>query len=114
MTLFASTIALSAFLLFLVQPIIAKQILPWFGGSAAVWTTCIVFFQLVLLAGYFYSDLLIRRVAPKRQAIIHTGLLLLSLVLLPIIPSEAFKPTGATEPVGQILLLLAATIGLPY
>lgn len=114
MILFASTIALSAFLLFLVQPIIAKQILPWFGGSAAVWTTCIVFFQLVLLAGYFYSDLLIRRVAPKRQAIIHTGLLVLSLCLLPIIPSEAFKPTGATEPVGQILLLLAATIGLPY
>jgi len=113
-TLFASTIALSAFLLFLVQPIIAKQILPWFGGSAAVWTTCMVFFQLVLLAGYFYSDLLIRRVAPRRQAIIHTGLLVLSLVLLPIIPSEAFKPTGGSEPVGQILLLLAATIGLPY
>ncbi|MBP7660387.1 MAG: hypothetical protein KA778_10315, partial [Burkholderiaceae bacterium] len=114
MTLFASTIALSAFLLFLVQPIIAKQILPWFGGSAAVWTTCMVFFQLVLLAGYFYSDTLIRRVGPRKQAIIHTALLLLSLALLPIVPSEAFKPTEASDPVGRILLLLAATIGLPY
>ncbi|HPU51296.1 MAG TPA: fused MFS/spermidine synthase [Burkholderiaceae bacterium] len=114
MTLFASTIALSAFLLFLVQPIIAKQILPWFGGSAAVWTTCMVFFQLVLLAGYFYSDTLIRKVGPRKQAIIHTVLLLVSLALLPIIPSEAFKPTDASDPVGRILLLLAATIGLPY
>lgn len=114
MTLFASTIALSAFLLFLVQPIIAKQILPWFGGSAAVWTTCMVFFQLVLLAGYFYSDTLIRRVGPRKQAIIHTALLVLSLALLPIVPSEAFKPTEASDPVGRILLLLAATIGLPY
>ena len=64
MTLFASTIALSAFLLFLVQPIIAKQILPWFGGSAAVWTTCMVFFQFTLLAGYFYADTMVRKVTP--------------------------------------------------
>lgn len=114
MILYASTIALSAFLLFLVQPIIAKQILPWFGGSAAVWTTCMVFFQLVLLAGYFYSDLLIRRATPRRQAIIHTVLLLASLALLPIIPAESFKPTEGTDPMGRILLLLTVTIGLPY
>jgi hypothetical protein len=114
MILFASTITLSAFLLFLVQPIIAKQILPWFGGSAAVWTTCMVFFQLVLLAGYFYSDVLIRRAAPRRQAIVHTVLLVASLALLPIVPAEAFKPTDASAPIGRILLLLAVTIGLPY
>ena len=65
MILYAATITLSAFLLFLVQPIIAKQILPWFGGSAAVWTTCMVFFQVTLLAGYFYADLLIRRTPPR-------------------------------------------------
>jgi len=112
--LFASTITLSAFLLFLVQPIIAKQILPWFGGSAAVWTTCMVFFQLTLLAGYFYSDLLIRHASPRRQAIVHTALLLASLALLPIAPSEALKPVDASDPVGRILLLLALTIGLPY
>ena len=82
MTLFASTIALSAFLLFLVQPIIAKQILPWFGGSAAVWTTCMVFFQLVLLAGYAYADLITRRLDQRQQTLLHSGLLLASLLML--------------------------------
>ena len=62
MILFALTIFASAFLLFLVQPIIAKQILPWFGGSAAVWTTCLVFFQAALLAGYAYADVVVRRI----------------------------------------------------
>lgn len=61
MPVYAFTIALSAFLLFLVQPIVARQILPWFGGSAAVWTTCMMFFQVALLAGYAYSDLVVSR-----------------------------------------------------
>ncbi|MCA3180799.1 MAG: fused MFS/spermidine synthase [Burkholderiaceae bacterium] len=114
MLLHAATIALSAFLLFLVQPIVARQILPWFGGSAAVWTTCMVFFQLALLAGYFYSDVVIRKLAPRGQAIVHTVLLLASLAFLPITVSEAMKPTDASQPVGRILLLLTLTIGLPY
>jgi hypothetical protein len=114
MTLFASTIALSAFLLFLVQPIIAKQILPWFGGSAAVWTTCMVFFQFTLLAGYFYADTMVRKVTPRRQAVVHTALLLLSLAVLPIVPSEALKPVDGSDPTLRILGLLALTIGLPY
>ncbi|MFM1990015.1 MAG: hypothetical protein RJA99_2972 [Pseudomonadota bacterium] len=114
MILHAATIALSAFLLFLVQPIIARQILPWFGGSAAVWTTCMVFFQVALLAGYFYSDVVIRKLAPRRQAIVHTVLLLASLAFLPITVSESMKPVDASQPVGRILLLLAVTIGLPY
>lgn len=114
MILFASTIGLSAFLLFLVQPIIAKQILPWFGGSAAVWTTCMVFFQVVLLAGYFYSDLVIRKLDGKRQAMVHGVLLLVSLAALPISASDSFKPADADNPIGRILLLLAVTIGLPY
>ena len=67
MLLFASTILLSAFLLFLVQPIIAKQILPWFGGSSAVWTTCLVFFQVLLLLGYAYSHLVTSRLPPKQH-----------------------------------------------
>ena len=66
MLLSALTIFTSAFLLFLVQPIIAKQILPWFGGSAAVWTTCLVFFQSALLAGYAYADWNVRRLTPRR------------------------------------------------
>jgi hypothetical protein len=114
MILHAATIALSAFLLFLVQPIVARQILPWFGGSAAVWTTCMVFFQVALLAGYLYSDVVVRRLAPRAQAIVHTVLLLASLAFLPITVSEAFKPSDADQPIGRILLLLAVTIGLPY
>jgi hypothetical protein len=114
MTLHALTIALSAFLLFLVQPIIARQILPWFGGSAAVWTTCMVFFQVVLLAGYFYSDFVIRKLTPRKQAIVHTTLLLASALCLPITAAEALKPTGASHPIADILWLLTLTIGLPY
>ena len=110
---YAGTIFLSAFLLFLVQPVVAKQILPWFGGSAAVWTTCMVFFQCILLAGYAYADFT-SRLGLRRQALLHSALLLLSLALLPILPDPSWKPAGEAEPIGRILLLLTATIGLPY
>jgi len=110
---YAATIFLSSFLLFLVQPIIAKQILPWFGGSAAVWTTCLVFFQSVLLAGYAYADWT-SRLGSRRQGFLHLALLAVSLACLPIIAASGWKPQGAEEPIGRILLLLAATIGLPY
>jgi hypothetical protein len=114
MILYALTIFTSAFLLFLVQPIIAKQILPWFGGSAAVWTTCLVFFQVLLLAGYAYSDWTIRKLAARRQAVLHIVLLILSLASLPIIPGAAWKPAGDEDPAWRILGLLTVTIGLPY
>jgi spermidine synthase len=114
MVLYAATIFVSAFLLFLVQPIIAKQILPWFGGAAAVWTTCLVFFQVTLLAGYAYSDLVVHRLRPRAQISVHIALLALSLVLLPIIPASHWKPTGFENPSWRILGLLAVTIGLPY
>ena len=110
---YAATIFLSSFLLFLVQPIIAKQILPWFGGSAAVWTTCLVFFQAVLLAGYGYADLT-TRLGLRRQAMLHVGLLVVSLACVPILAASGWKPQGDEEPVGRILLLLLVTIGLPY
>ena len=114
MPLFALTIFASAFLLFLVQPIVAKQILPWFGGSAAVWTTCLVFFQSALTAGYAYADVLARRLSPSRQAVLHSALLAVSLLALPIVPAAFWKPSGGENPVALILGLLAATIGLPY
>jgi SAM-dependent methyltransferase len=110
---YAATIFLSSFLLFLVQPIIAKQILPWFGGSAGVWTTCLVFFQSVLLAGYAYADLT-TRLGPRRQVLLHVALLAISLVSLPILASTGWKPQGDEQPILRILLLLGATIGLPY
>jgi len=114
MLLFAVTIFLSAFLLFQLQPVIAKAILPWFGGTAAVWATCLLFFQMALLGGYFYSHVLIRRLKPRQQWLLHAALLLLALALLPIVPNAAWKPTGAEAPTLRILGLLAATVGLPY
>ncbi|MDQ0572742.1 SAM-dependent methyltransferase [Variovorax paradoxus] len=112
--LFAGTIFSSAFLLFLVQPLIAKQILPWFGGSAAVWSICMVFFQVVLLAGYAYSDWVTRHLRVRVQAALHVGLLLASLAFLPLVVAARWKPTGAEDPTWLILGLLLATIGLPY
>ncbi len=114
MILYALTIFTSAFLLFLVQPIMAKQILPWFGGSAAVWTTCLVFFQFLLLFGYAYSDWTTRKLPSRRQMIVHIILLTLSLASLPIIPDASWKPGGNDDPTLRILGLLLATIGLPY
>lgn len=116
MPLYAATIFLSAFLLFLVQPVIARQILPWFGGAASVWAVCLVFFQSLLLAGYAYADWTSRRLAPRTQAKIHLVLLGLSLLLLPIVPDTAWKPGGDSDaaPVLAILSLLGVTIGLQY
>jgi hypothetical protein len=114
MPLVAVTIALSAFLLFLVQPIIAKQILPWFGGGSAVWTTCMVFFQVVLLGGYAYAHGLTRYGRPRLQGLLHIVLLAASLVFLPIVARDALKPAGEQDAALAILWLLAATIGLPY
>lgn len=109
----ASTIFVSAFLLFLVQPLIARQILPWFGGSAAVWTLCLVFFQVVLLLGYLYADRM-SRLPLRAQAVAHTLLLLGACALLPIIPDAAWRPAGDADPVRGVLGVLAVTIGLPY
>ncbi len=107
-------IFLSAFLLFQVQPLIGKMILPWFGGSASVWTTCMLFFQMTLLLGYFYSHWVVRFLSPYRQSLLHGSLLLLSLVVMPISASAEWKPTGAEDPTLRILGLLMASIGLPY
>jgi len=108
--LYACTIFLGAFLLFEVQPLVAKEILPWFGGSAGVWTTCMLFFQLLLLGGYAYAHALSR----SRHQWIHGLLLVASLVTLRIIPWAVFKPLDGREPVARILLLLVVTVGLPY
>ncbi len=111
--LFALTILLGAFLLFQVQPLIAKLILPWFGGSAAVWTTCMLFFQVALLGGYAYAHWVNGR-AGRQQTFIHLALLALSFLSLPILPSAWWKPQGVEDPLLRILGLLAATVGLPY
>lgn len=110
----ALIILLSAFLLFQVQPVISKAILPWFGGSPAVWTTCMLFFQVLLLGGYAYSHWLSQVASPGRQAAIHLALLALALVMLPILPGEHWKPTGSVHPTTRILALLGVCVGVPY
>src|ERR1700680_2223226 len=98
MLLYALTIFLSAFLLFQVQPLIAKIILPWFGGSAAVWSAAMLFFQLILLAGYASAHLLIRYLKARQQMAVHLSMLVVSCVLLPILPSASWKPLEAGDP----------------
>ena len=114
MLLYALTVFLSAFLLFQIQPMIARVILPWFGGSAAVWTTCLVFFQAVLLLGYLYAHWTARYLRPRARTLLHVGLLLVSAVSLPVMPRESWKPLGTDQPTLRILALLFTTVGLPY
>jgi SAM-dependent methyltransferase len=112
--LFASTIFAGAFLLFLVQPLIGKYILPWFGGGPGVWTTCMLFFQVLLVGGYGYAHFTSSRLRPRTQVVVHLILLAAALALLPIIPSDSWKPGGERDPTLQILLLLGACLGVPY
>src|SRR5215510_4040414 len=109
-----ATIFLSAFLLFLVQPMLGKIVLPWFGGSAGVWAACLLYFQASLLAGYAYAHCLRRYLSQKRQMQVHILLLVASIALLPIMPSASWRNPGHADPAIRILGLLAGTIGLPY
>jgi hypothetical protein len=110
-----ATIFLSAFLLFQVQPMMGRFVLPWFGGGPAVWTNCLLFFQALLLAGYAYAHWLGSRPSLRMQTSVHIALLAASLLFLPILPrADIWKPASSTDPSGHILLLLTATIGAPY
>ncbi|MES2692167.1 MAG: fused MFS/spermidine synthase [Verrucomicrobiota bacterium] len=113
MPAFALTIFTGAFLLFQVQPLIGKYILPWFGGSPGVWTTCMLFFQLLLLGGYAYAHAL-GRFKPRTQVIVHLVLLAAALATLPITPSDSWKPATGADPTWRILALLTMSLGLPY
>ena len=107
------TIFLGAFLLFQVQPIMARFLLPWFGGGPSVWTACMLFFQTMLWAGYAYAHAIGSRMRFSRQATLHIALLAVSLLLLPVDPA-AWKPDGSEQPTARIFLLLLACVGLPY
>src|SRR5438874_574920 len=121
--LYGAMILLGAFLLFQVEFILGKYILPWFGGSTGVWATCLLFFQTFLLAGYAYAHLISTRLSRSQQAKLHSVVLGISLALLcvmasrwpsPITPGAAWQPADARHPVGMILLILAASIGIPF
>src|SRR5579885_313706 len=116
MFIYALTIFLSAFLLFQVQPLIAKIILPWFGGSAAVWSAAMLFFQVSLLAGYAYAHSLIRHFRARAQMKVHSTMLAVSVIVLGTLFNYSYwKPEQATTvPTLRILMVLAVLIGLPY
>jgi hypothetical protein len=117
MVLYGAIMFLSAFLLFLIQPLIGKYILPWFGGTPAVWTTCMLFFQALLLGGYGYAHWLASRWTLRRQALLHLSLAcitILTVLWFSIFPSPAWKPLVGQSPVALILGLLLVSIGAPY
>jgi spermidine synthase len=113
-SLYGFTIFVSAFLLFQVQPMIAKMILPWFGGAASVWITCMLFFQLVLLLGYIYAHWIISFLRPGGQIVVHVLFLGVSLLLLPVMPSPELKTMGEVQPIAHLLIILLVSVGLPY
>jgi hypothetical protein len=114
MILYAATVFVSAFLLFLVEPLIARYILPWFGGGPGVWTACLLFFQVLLTAGYGYAHLLAHRFQPRIQALITLAFLFLSLAAMPITPSKTWVPADVSTPTLQILRLLLVSVGASY
>ena len=123
MLTYAITIFSGAFLLFQVEPLLARYILPWFGGTPAVWIACVLFFQLLLVFGYAYSHAIATRLRPRHQVAIHLSLVIVCLLLMaglarvwnsPITPSASWKPTNSDFPIPHIFLLLVVSIGLPY
>lgn len=113
--LMALTIFVSAFLLFQVQPLISKKLLPWFGGSPAVWTTAMLFFQTTLFAGYGYAHIVTHKLKPRTHLLVHIGLVAVSALLAFLInPSDRWKPDGDENPTLYVLMLLAVSIGIPY
>ncbi|MFM8678166.1 MAG: spermidine synthase, partial [Alphaproteobacteria bacterium] len=112
MPLYAAVVFGNAFLLFLVQPLAGKAILPWFGGSAAVWTVCMLFFQSLLLAGYGLAHAMVRLLPPRGQGLAQLALVAASLAALPLAPDRALA--GAADPALGILAVLGASVGLPY
>jgi hypothetical protein len=111
---FAATMALAGFLLFQVQPLLAKYLLPWFGGSASTWLMCLLFFQLALLAGYAHAYAVTLPFPVPRQVRLQLAILACSLLLLPITPADSWKPQDASNPTWRIVLLLAVSVGVPY
>jgi spermidine synthase len=112
--LFVLTTFASAFLIFLVQPIVGKRIVPWFGGVPAVWSVCLAFYQTALFAGYAYAYLLIGRAGPRTQLVVHAAAVAAAAIALPVLPSDAWKPEGTGDPTAEIIAMLLANVALPF
>ena len=106
-----AAVFLAATLLFVVQPLAARSLLPWYGGAPMVWAVALFFFQAVLLGGYLYAHLLVTRLAPRVQLAVHGILLVLAaLASLPPLPGTGWAPDGGEAPAGWILLTLLVTV----
>lgn len=114
LALYALTMFVGATLLFVVQPMVGKMILPMLGGTPAVWSTCMVFFQAALLGGYAYAHATAARLSGPRQALVHMAVLAVPLVVLPLGVSPALVRGGETSPVLDVLRLLSVSVGLPF
>src|SRR5258708_8965702 len=123
MLTYAITIFTGAFLLFQVEPLLARYILPWFGGTSAIWITCMLFFQLLLVAGYAYSHLIATRLTLSRQATAHIAIVAICVLLMgvlaliwqsPITPGPTWKPLSPDFPITRIFALLIVSIGMPF
>jgi len=121
--IYAISVLLAAFLLFQVQPMIGKYILPWFGGTPTVWSAVLLFFQALLTAGYAYAYWLVGRLRDRMQGIVHLIVLGVSLGLLlvtalawrsPLTPDVSWRPQGSGLPVLGIFKVLAVAVGIPY
>ena len=112
--LFVAAISAAAFLIFLVQPIVGKRILPWYGGAPGVWTLCLAFYQTMLFLGYAYAHLLIRFAAPVLQLGVHAVAVALAICLLPVLPGDGWRPREVAHPSLSILAMLAANVALPF
>ena len=114
LALFGAAIFGSAFLIFLVQPLVGKHLLPRFGGTPGVWLVCLAFYQSTLFLGYAYAHGLAARVAPRLQVAVHAALFLGALATLPVLPDAAWRPAAGVEPSGRILALLLANVEAPF
>jgi tetratricopeptide (TPR) repeat protein len=112
--LFAATIFLSASLLFIVEPMFAKMVLPLFGGAPAVWNTCLVFYQAILLAGYLYAHLSMKWLGPRKQAALHLAVLFVPWIVLPIHVTQNWTPPPNAFPVPWVWMQLSLAVGLPF
>ena len=120
---FGVTIFLGAFLLFQVQLLIGKYLLPWYGGVATVWTLCMLSFQLLLLAGYAYSHLLVQQLPHRLQRPLHLTVAIAALVVVgvsafgwyaPLLPDGSFKPGADADPTWHVVRVLAIAVGVPF
>src|SRR5207237_5157636 len=117
------TICLGAFLLFSLQLVTGKYFLPWFGGTPAMWTTCMFFFQTLLVVGYLYSHAVSDMISIQKQGRVPLVILASTVILTatlalnwhsPLLPNAKWKPSGSENPVAALVLLLAVSGGIPY